>query len=162
MEEVEGGAVERLLGDDGLPALDPRQDGRGDGRHAGSEQVPLDQLFGRRLRVGAQQVQPLQGGVLAHQLVGVGVVVAGVDISLLSPRKGAAAGVDIGEAEGGGLVDRGDGGVQRVTALGDVVHQRADPLFGFSSIGLTFLILHNPSRPHRLTPMTVLAWKARM
>ncbi len=97
LQEDVGGAVERLLGDDGIPGFDLRQDGRGDGGHAGGEDQSSNDLPGIAIGLLAEQVQSFEGGDLERQLIQVGVPYAGVDVTILRALEGARSGSHIGE-----------------------------------------------------------------
>jgi len=137
VQKIIGGGIERFLGNDCLPGLHPRQDGSGDGCHAGGKQVGIHHILHRAVGLAAQQVQSLQHGVLGGKLRLVGVRQPGVHVAFLLPLKDGCAGGNIREAERGRLVDGGDMGVMGVVPLRHMVDERAETLFGLDGS-------HNP------------------
>ena len=110
------------------PFLDPSDDGRGNGRHAGGEHQGAHDFVRGAFRRGPQQLQPFQHGDLLGGLVLVGVVQAGVGVAGYLASEHVRPAVYISQAEGGGLVDGDHMGVVGVAALADVGHECAEAL----------------------------------
>ena len=125
VEQDKGAAVDGALGDDGLSYAHPAQHRGGDGVHPGGVYSASDEVVLIGVGPLAEQVQPFKEGVLAGQLIQVGIVGASIDIAGGLPTENRGSGRYVRDAEGGGLVDGGDVGVERVLAFVGMVDQSA-------------------------------------
>jgi len=100
LQEVVGSRVKRFLGNDGLATTHTRQNGGGDGCHAGGKDVGIHHSFDGFVGAGAQQVKAFEHGQLGGKLRLIGIGNAGIDVTGLFAFEDGSPGGNIGEAEG--------------------------------------------------------------
>ena len=81
----------------------------------------------------ADEVQALQVGVFAGQLVHIGIARAGIDVAWLFTGENGCTGGYVGKAKGRGLEDGGDMGMVGIVPFHVVVDDGADAGFGRKS-----------------------------